>query len=300
MAGAHRFAASVIIPTYQRRDMLVANLRSLLASDMAPDAFEIIVADDGSSDGSFEAVREISQAETGTRQIRYVHQQDEGYRTGRARNLGIALAEGEVCIFLDCGIVVSQGFVRGHVEAHAEPNRVVLGYLYGFTNTGDNGEALAHVLDESLDLADVDATLARLRALGTYPDMREPIYAGCGDRLADLPAPWAIGWGGNISVRRETLGERIRFDEAYRTWGAEDIDFSLALHEAGATFALARAGAGIHLPHPKSHEVNARSSRPNKIYLNEKFKRPETALLIDVQSWDLNDALMRGERAATG
>lgn len=291
-----KFAASVIVPTYNRRDMLLQNLESLAASDMPKDGFEIIVVDDGSSDGTFEAVRDFR----GGCQIRYVYQEDQGYRTGRARNLGIELAEGEVCVFLDCGIVVSRGFVRAHAEAHRKPNRVVLGYLYGFTNTGDNGEDLAAILDSRLDTADVDSTIEALRATGRQDDMREPIYANCGDRMMDLPAPWAIGWGGNISVRRDMLGDDIRFDENYRTWGAEDIDFSLTLYEAGAQFAIDRAASGIHLPHPKSHEVNSRSSRPNKIYLHYKFNRPETALLIDVQSWNLNHALNDIDRAKTG
>src|SRR5690606_34517838 len=53
MTQKTRFAASVIIPTYNRRDMLMQNLASLASSDMPKDDFEIIVIDDGSSDGTF-------------------------------------------------------------------------------------------------------------------------------------------------------------------------------------------------------------------------------------------------------
>lgn len=288
MRKSNKFAATVIIPTYNRSEMLAQNLRSLRASNMPSDEFEIIVVDDGSSDDTFEVVRRF-EADC---QIRYVYQEDQGYRTGRARNMGVELSEGKICIFLDCGIVVSRNFVRAHVEAHTRSNSVVLGYLYGFTNTGTNAEDLAAELEGRLDLDNVDAAIEHLHALGRFADMRERIYVGCSNRMTDLPAPWAIGWGGNISVSREMLGDTFRFDEHYKTWGAEDIDFSLALYEAGGEFGICRAASGIHLPHPKSHEVNARSSRPNKIYLHGKFRRRETELLIDVQSWDLNDALM--------
>ncbi|MBV8473181.1 MAG: glycosyltransferase family 2 protein [Hyphomicrobiales bacterium] len=293
MKQAHRFLASVIIPTYNRQEFLFQNLQSLRASSISKDDFEIIVVDDGSSDNSFDVVRNFA----GGCQIRYVYQQDDGYRVGRARNQGMELAEGAVCIFLDCGIVVSRDFVKAHIDAHSEANAVVIGYLYGFSNTGYNSDELAEALEGNLDLNDVDATIEKLRASRRFPDMREKIYATHGEDLRSLPAPWAIGWGGNISVRRDMLGDRFRFDENYKTWGAEDLDLSLTLFEAGAQFAFCRQASGIHLPHPRSHEVNARSSRPNKIYLNNKFRRPETELLIDVQSWDLNDALIKGAQA---
>ncbi|TPK80969.1 glycosyltransferase [Mesorhizobium sp. B2-4-13] len=293
MSRSPKFAASVIIPTYNREEMLYQNLRSLQASNIPKDDFEIIVVDDGSSDNTLDVVRNF----TGGPQIRYVYQQDNGYRAGRARNLGIELAEGEVCILLDCGIVVSQGFVKAHIGAHAKPNQVVLGYLYGFSNTDDHAEELQAAID-ALDLNDVDGTIGRLRETGRFSDLREKNYAACNDVMMDLPVPWAIAWSGNISVRREKLGDRFRFDENYRTWGAEDIDFSLSLFESGAEFSICRAACGIHLPHPKSHEVNSRSSRPNKIYLHSKFGRPETQHLIDVQSWELNAFLMN-KRAAS-
>ena len=288
MARDSKFAASVIIPTYNRRNMLHQNLESLRASTVSKNDFEIIVVDDGSSDDSLEVVRNFSDS----CQIRYVYQEDRGYRLSRARNLGIELAEGEVCILLDCGIVVSSGFVQAHIDAHKKPSAYVLGYLYGFSNNDDNDDALNDAL-ATLDLADVDGMIAKLKGMGQFPDLREGIYATVGDDMSKLPAPWSIAWGANLSVRRDVLGDRFRFDENYQTWGAEDLDFALAMFENGARFSVCRAATGIHVPHPKSHVVNSTSSRPNKIYLHSKFNRPETELLIDIQSWELNAHLMR-------
>ncbi|MFE0018235.1 glycosyltransferase [Mesorhizobium sp. NPDC059054] len=288
MAREPKFAATVIIPTYNRRGMLHQNLESLKASSISKNDFEIIVVDDGSSDDTFELIRGFKDS----CQIRYVYQEDRGYRLSRARNQGIDLAEGAVCIFLDCGVVVSSGFVQAHVDAHARPNKYVFGYVYGFSNNDDNDEALNDALS-TLDLADVDSMIAKFKKSGQFPDLREGIYASVNDDVSALPAPWCIAWGANLSVRRETLGNRFRFDETYQTWGAEDIDFALALFENGTELAACRAASGIHVPHPKSHVVNSTSSRPNKIRLHAKYNRPETELLIDIQSWDLNAYLMR-------
>ncbi|WP_174802851.1 glycosyltransferase [Martelella limonii] len=288
MRNNTRFKASVIVPTYNREKMLAKTLQSLVASDMPADAFEIVIVDDGSSDATYELVRTF--IDTADCQIRYIYQKDKGYRLARARNLGLELAEGEVCILLDCGVVVSQGCVRAHVEAHSSPSALVIGYVFGFSNTGNDDEALGRAL-EALDLDNVEAMLERFRAEDRFADMRERTYRKFGENLMDLPAPWAISWGCNLSVRRETLGERFLYDENYATWGAEDLDFALALYLSGVEFKLSRDASSIHIPHGKSHEVNSASSRPNKIYLHGKFQRMETEMLIDVQSFDLNDAL---------
>ena len=52
-----KLKASICIPSYNRKELLLATLRSLnQQKSAAPDAFEVIVADDGSSDGSVEAL----------------------------------------------------------------------------------------------------------------------------------------------------------------------------------------------------------------------------------------------------
>ncbi len=82
---------SVIVPTYNRERYVVAAIESVLAQDYAP--VELIVVDDGSTDGTAAAIDRIGA------DIRYVYQENQG--TAAARNAGVALANGSFLAFLD-------------------------------------------------------------------------------------------------------------------------------------------------------------------------------------------------------
>ena len=83
---------SVIIPTYNRRKLVERALRSAIAQTRPVE--EIIVIDDGSTDGTCEAL----QAAFGNR-IRYVWQRNAGVAS--ARNHGLRLAQGRYLALLD-------------------------------------------------------------------------------------------------------------------------------------------------------------------------------------------------------
>ena len=76
---------TVIIPTYNRRDYVIKTIDSVLTQTY-PD-FEVIIIDDGSADGTDEALR----AQYGDR-IQYVWQENQG--ESMARNRGIDMAHG--------------------------------------------------------------------------------------------------------------------------------------------------------------------------------------------------------------
>jgi glycosyl transferase family 2 len=84
-------APSVIVPTYQRSEYVLRAVRSVLAQTYSD--FEVIVVDDGSTDGTGEALAGLDP------RLRYHWQENRG--AGAARNAGIALARGEIVAFLD-------------------------------------------------------------------------------------------------------------------------------------------------------------------------------------------------------
>ena len=96
---------TVIVPTYNRRRLLELTLDSLAGQDLPRDRFEVLVVDDGSSDDTADVVREFEDR----LDLRYFYQPDEGYRVARARNVGIRHARGEICVFVDSGVLLHSG-----------------------------------------------------------------------------------------------------------------------------------------------------------------------------------------------
>jgi glycosyl transferase family 2 len=84
-------SVSVIVPTFQRREYVQRAVRSVLAQTFTD--FELIVVDDGSTDGTGDALVGLD------RRLRYHWQPNRG--VGAARNAGIGLARGGIVAFLD-------------------------------------------------------------------------------------------------------------------------------------------------------------------------------------------------------
>ncbi len=84
-------AVSVVVPTFQRREFVLRAVRSVLAQSFRD--FELVVVDDGSTDGTGEALAGLD------RRIRYLWQENRG--PGAARNAGVRAASGPVVAFLD-------------------------------------------------------------------------------------------------------------------------------------------------------------------------------------------------------
>jgi glycosyltransferase involved in cell wall biosynthesis len=86
-------AVTVLVDTYNHERFIEAALRSVLEQDVDPDALEILVVDDGSTDGTPERVRNSFPW------VRYVRKANGGQAS--AFNAGIALARGPIVAFLD-------------------------------------------------------------------------------------------------------------------------------------------------------------------------------------------------------
>ena len=113
---------SVVIPTYNRLDMLVRVLDALDAQVDAP-PFEVIVINDGSKDDTEHV---ISQRKG----IVFRTQANAG--PGRARNHGVSLARGKIVVFIGDDTVPEPRFLFEHARVHREssddPMVACLGY----------------------------------------------------------------------------------------------------------------------------------------------------------------------------
>jgi len=82
---------SVIIPTYNRAQMLVECLESVISQTFTD--YEVIVIDDGSTDDTGELVKPYLD------RIEYIKHENKG--NAAARNSGLDIARGELIAFLD-------------------------------------------------------------------------------------------------------------------------------------------------------------------------------------------------------
>jgi len=118
---------SVVIPTFNRIDVLPEVLRALAEQEAAP-PFEVVVVDDGSSDGT----AELLDAFEAPYPLAVLRQENAG--PALARNRGVARASGRRVAFLGDDTVPSKGWLREH-HAAAERRRgeKLLGIL-GYTD----------------------------------------------------------------------------------------------------------------------------------------------------------------------
>lgn len=97
---------SVILATYERADALDVVLRAL--ADQKGDAFEVVVADDGSGN----EIAEVVARWRGRLEVRHVWQPKEGFRKARALNQAALAAHGDYLAFVDGDCVPRRGFVE--------------------------------------------------------------------------------------------------------------------------------------------------------------------------------------------
>ncbi len=103
---------SVVVATCNRVVLLNRLLSSLGNQDIGPGAFEVIVVDDGSRDGTQLLLQTLTTPFT----LRSFRQENSG--PGAARNLAIKNAAAELIVTLDDDVVATPDLLRRHVELH--------------------------------------------------------------------------------------------------------------------------------------------------------------------------------------
>lgn len=119
---------SVIIPVYNAEAYLSQTLASVFDQTLAPESFEVIAVDDGSTDGS-RAVLDAWSAEHAGMQV---HTIENSGSAGRPRNVGLDLACGRYVFFLDADDLLAPFALERMVDvADAQGSDVILCKLKG-------------------------------------------------------------------------------------------------------------------------------------------------------------------------
>lgn len=101
---------SIIIPTYNMEKTLSKTLDSLDRLDFDRHKFEVIIVDDGSTDGSTEIAREWVES-TKLNAAHHLRDRSQGYGPGIARNDGLEIAKGQVVAFTDADCIVHKDWL---------------------------------------------------------------------------------------------------------------------------------------------------------------------------------------------
>lgn len=114
---------SVVIPVYNGEQVIQACLRSVLAQDVSD--MEIIVVDDGSTDGTWDVLQRMAGEDE---RIRPVHQENGG--VSNARNRGLKECRGEYIRFVDADDVLPAGSMRALLDKARQngSDLVIAGY----------------------------------------------------------------------------------------------------------------------------------------------------------------------------
>jgi glycosyltransferase involved in cell wall biosynthesis len=194
---------SVVIPTHQRRDLVVRAVQSLWRQDSAG-GFEVIVVVDGSTDETGPALRSLSSPVP----LRVLEQTNQG--AASARTAGGRAARGEILLFLDDDMEADPGLLAAHDRAHRGGAAVVIGHM------PLHPDSVAGVL-----ACWVDQWVERRKQRLSQPGARV--------RATDLV-------GGQISVTRAAFLEVGGFDARLTergTFGNEDMEFGYRLLQRG-------------------------------------------------------------------
>lgn len=202
---------AVVVLTINQRDRTLRCLSSLLANDSYP--FHTLLWDNGSQDGTAEAVREAFPEVL-------VHQHPNNLGVASGRNAGADLAtktwNPTHLLFLDNDMLVEPDFVGALSRPFAEDDRV------GQT------QAKLRFMDDRDRLNDGGGARINFVLWQVTPVGYGEVDSGQHDAVKRC-----IACGGAMMVRSDLFQDLGGFDAVFDPFGPEDLDFSLRLQKAG-------------------------------------------------------------------
>ena len=202
---------SVVIPTYNRQPILekcLAALEQQLISGTAVERYEVVVVDDGSTDGTPDWLRQNAARFP---HVRLIEQSHGGPAEGR--NRGVDQAHGDVIVFIDSDLVVTPVFLAMHAAALQRSWR----------RTGDR---LCFTYGAVINTANFEQPTAERH------------------KLRDLS--WAYFATGNVAIDRSVLEQSGLFDTGFRLYGWEDLELGERLRRMNVRLIKCPEAVGYH------------------------------------------------------
>ncbi|MCY6488966.1 glycosyltransferase family 2 protein [Leptolyngbya sp. GGD] len=197
---------SVVIPTYNRKPILEKCLRAMERQTFAD--YEIVVVDDGSTDGTVEWLQSHAADFPHVR----LFCQNHGGAAG-ARNYGVEQAKGDTIVFIDSDLVVTDVFLQSHVET----------LIQGQKELGHNRLF----------------TYGRVINTANFDDPTSEPY-----KVTDFSAAYFAT--GNVAIARHWLIEAGLFDTGFKQYGWEDLELGVRLKNLGLKLIKCPEAVGYH------------------------------------------------------
>ena len=239
LAAGPKPTVAVVVPIYNRVDLLKRTLAGLVAQTYSDHLLEVIVADDGSEE---DVTRTVSEFADRVR-LTLVQQERRGYGAGRARNLGANRTAADVLIFIDADCIPDRDLVTRHVAWHRRANNlVVIGSRHHLDSSAVAVEAL---MDGSAQLRPKAADDQNAAETLVPDDFRRVFYRRtAGLRTGDEAFRSLVS--SNFSVRRDRFLDVGGFAEDFDRWGGEDTELGWRLFNEGLFFIPENAAAIYH------------------------------------------------------
>lgn len=194
---SNKIAVSIIMPVYNSEKYLKSCVDSILSQDF--DSYELLLIDDGSTDGSPEICDDIARRDT---RVRVFHKENGGIC--EARNYGLQWAQGEYIAFSDHDDIVLPGFLSENYKVAKENDADIVKFgrkaLYIEENQIKRTD-IRQFKKEILSVSNIKANYFRLRFENAMTCIWDGLY-----RKAFL------------------ISNSLMFDTRFKK-GGEDIDF---------------------------------------------------------------------------
>jgi glycosyltransferase involved in cell wall biosynthesis len=203
---------SVVIPTYNRKPILEKCLQALEHQSVRESdpitQYEVVVVDDGSEDGTLNWLAESAVELPHVRVFSQTH-----LGPAAARNLGVEKAIGDVIIFIDSDLVVTDRFLQSHADA----------LVKGQNQTGS---------DRIFTYGSVINTC-------NFENPTSEPY-----KITDFSAAYFAT--GNVAIARHWLETAGLFDTRFQLYGWEDLELGVRLKDLGLKLIKCPEAAGYH------------------------------------------------------
>jgi glycosyltransferase involved in cell wall biosynthesis len=266
---------SVCIPYKARLDNLGIALEALARQTMGAADFEVIV---GAMEYSTELIALCAGFRDRLNLVTVCSSRE--FHIPRARNLAMRNATGEVVVQIDADTMLApEALQRLYDYCFAFGQRgCAVGQVVGYDNNA-GGDI------DSVELRPYEEHLAALRDMASAPGWpADPRF------LVEHNIPWAFAWTGLIALPAAAVAsDRLYFDESFRGWGNDDLEWGYRVCASGIPIVLRPDVYGLHLPHTRNAAANTLTATANAGRFLRKWPRRDVELVCLVGDTRAND-----------